>query len=343
MLPAALTLGIRLTLTPRNDNTITLRSASHTETVQVNVADEWSYDTAYQWCNYPLGVLALMKQEGFDIPACDLYYTSDLPEGAGLSSSAAIEVVTAFALLHYTGNHFDRVWLANFCCEVENNYIGVQCGIMDQYTVALGKKDHALQIDCRNLKHAYVPAGLQDYQWLVMNTNKPRSLVRSEYNIRRQECERALKALQYINSSISTLCDASVHMLPLLPDEVIRRRARHVINEQKRVKDAIESLQKNDINSLGRLLNESHASLRDDYEVTGFELDTLVNAAQSSEGCAGARMTGAGFGGCAIALVHRDACTELIKRVGEEYKRKTGLTATFYQTGIGDGVHAIFA
>lgn len=341
VLPAALTLGVELALLPRNDGKIQLSSPTHSHTLEIDVSDDIAFQTENDWCNYPLGIIAQMKKEGYAVPSCELIYNSNLPEASGLSSSAAIEIVTAFALLSQTTSRIDLVWLANFCKQVENEFIGVQCGIMDQYAVALGRQSHALLIDCAALKHDYIPFETGDYALLIMNTNKPRSLVLSKYNERKAECEEALRVIQTTTSDIKNLCEVVPHAIQQITDEIIYKRARHVVTENLRVKEAIKALQVNDLSTFGRLMNASHQSLAADYEVSGVELDTMVHAAQQVKGCLGARMTGAGFGGCAIALVHTTKMEELVNKVGEVYIKHTGLMASFYQTEIGDGVSAL--
>ena len=343
VLPAALEMGITLTVTESTGNTIKLRSSSHSFQKEFNADDNLEFDSANDWANYPMGVIQHLKREGFTIPTVELFYESNLPEGAGLSSSAAIEVLTAYALLSVTNANINLTWLADFCRNVENEFIGVKCGIMDQYSVALGKKDHAILLDCAAVKHTYVPFDLEEYRLVIMNTNKPRSLIHSKYNERKAECDEALRIIQTAISGIKHLCDAEMHHLDLIADETIQQRARHVISENLRVKEAVKVLRFNDLSTFGRLMNASHRSLKEDYEVTGIELDTLAETAQETKGCLGARMTGAGFGGCAIAIVNEAALNEFKETVSKKYTDVTRLTASFYETVIGDGVRAIEA
>ncbi len=338
VLPAAITLGITLTYTPGNDHRIILKSATHSFVKEISTDDEIEFNPGNDWTNYPLGIIEQLREENHAVPAGELFFESNLPEGAGLSSSAAIEVLTAFTLLSQTESNINRVWLANFCKQVENEFIGVQCGIMDQYAVALGKRDNAMLLDCAAFKHQYIPFELGDYRLVIMNTKKPRSLIHSKYNERRSECDEALKEIRNSKSDIQNLCDTEIIWLDILRDENLKRRARHVITEQLRVKEAVNVLRVNDLSAFGRLMNASHASLKNDYEVTGSELDTLVEAAQKIKGCLGARMTGAGFGGCAIAIVHSSAMENLKDIVSEEYFSKTGLSCEIYEAEIGSGV-----
>lgn len=341
VLPVSLQMGITLTLQERTDGVISLQSATHPYTKDFFPDENHEFSIGNDWTNYPIGVLQHLKEEGFHTNGCNLHFESTLPESSGLSSSAAIEIVTAFALLQTQNVKVDLVWLANFCRLVENKFIGVQCGIMDQYAISLGKQDHALLIDCASLSHTYIPFELGEYRLLIMNSKKPRSLIHSKYNERKQECEEALRIINASNHSINHLCEAEPFWLESIADEVIRKRARHVISENIRVKEAARYLQMNDLSTFGRLMNVSHQSLKEDYEVSGLELDTLVAAAQQIKNCLGARMTGAGFGGCAIAIVHHSAVTEFKEKVADNYFRLTGLSCEIYETVTGDGVRII--
>ncbi len=341
VLPAAINLGITATYVPRSDNKIVLRSTTHSLSKEIHVHDEIEFDTKNDWTNYPLGVIAQLKKENHSIPACDITFESNLPEGSGLSSSAAVEVLTAYMLLSQTESSINLVWLANFCKQVENDFIGVKCGIMDQYSVALGKKDNALLLDCDKIHHEYIPFELDDYHLVIMNSKKPRSLIHSKYNERKSECDEALKQIRTSKSEIRNLCEAEMIWVDILNNETLKKRTRHVISESLRVKEAVKVLQMNDLSTFGRLMNASHASLKNDYEVTGIELDTLAETAQQIKGCLGARMTGAGFGGCAIAIVHHTAIEELKNKVSERYFSTTGLNCEIYETKIGDGVRQL--
>lgn len=341
VLPAAIHLGITLTYTPRNDHKITLRSSSHSLIKEVNLSDQAEFCQENDWTNYPLGVIEQLKNEGREITGGDLFFESSLPEGAGLSSSAAIEIVTAFCLLSQTESHIDLVWLANLCRDVENNFIGVKCGIMDQYAVALGKAQHALLIDCHQIKHRYIPFETSDYRLMIMNTQKPRSLIHSKYNERKKECEEAFRLLKISHSTADTLADMDIAWIDVLPSELLKKRAKHIITEQLRVREAEKCLMLNDLSTFGRLMNASHASLKNDYEVSGIELDTLAETAQQVKGCLGARMTGAGFGGCAIAIVHSASVTPFIETVSKKYLEVTGNNCEIYETEINNGVRQI--
>lgn len=342
VLPVCIDLGITLTVHERSDGIVTLQSKSHPLTKEISAEDTQEYNNLNGWTNYPLGVIQHLKEEGYSINGCDLFFESTLPESSGLSSSAALEIVTTFALLEIQQVKLDSVWLANFCKLVENNFIGVQCGIMDQYAIALGRQDQSLLINCANLSHTYIPFELGNYRLLIMNSKKPRALIHSKYNERKRECEEALKIIQNANHDIHFLCEADPVLTDLIADEVIRKRARHVISENIRVKEAAKFLQMNDLSTFGRLMNASHHSLQVDYEVSGLELDTLVSSAHQIKNCLGARMTGAGFGGCAIAIVHQTSVSEFKEKVAENYFRVTGLSCEIYESKTRDGVHAIY-
>jgi galactokinase len=247
-------------------------------------------------------------------------------------------VLTAYLLISdFIKTEQDRIDLAMLSKRVENEFIGVQCGIMDQFSIAMGREGHAILLNSETLDYEYVPVRLKDHIFVIMNTNKPRQLSDSKFNERRGECE---KALEYIREKrdILHLADAHERDLDLVPDETLRKRARHVITENSRVLQSVELLKRDDIPSFGEMMSRSHYSLRHDYEVSGFELDTLVEAAMKVPGCQGARMTGAGFGGCAIALVEKEAKNTFNKTVAEQYRESTGLAMEFYESEPCEGV-----
>lgn len=307
--------------------------------IELSISDLNAY-RGLKYGNYQAGVAYHLQQAGKPIVACDLYYDCTVPFGSGLSSSAAIEVSTAVALCELAGVPYDKVELAVLSQKAENEYAGVNCGIMDQFASAMGKKNHAVLLDCSTLSYEYVPLELGEYCLVVANCNKPHNLVESKYNVRRAEVE---EALQIINTVKKVPCLAALtpkdfdDVKHLLPD-VIKARAEHVVSECDRVKRAVEALKAGDIHALGQLLNESHYSLRDLYEVTGQELDTLSELARSEADCLGSRMIGAGFGGCTISIVKKTAVDGFIKRVGESYYEKIGYRASFYATSIEDGI-----
>jgi galactokinase len=281
-----------------------------------------------------------LQEEGVEIVGCDLYYDCTVPFGSGLSSSAAIEVATAVTFCEYAGVKYDKVHLALLSQKAENKYAGVNCGIMDQFASAMGKKNHAVLLDCATLNYEYVPLELGEYCLVVANCNKPHNLVESKYNVRRQEVETALKAIQTVKnvSCLAELTPKDFAEVKYLLSGVVAKRAEHVVMECARVNEAVEALRAGNLVELGRLLNESHYSLRDLYEVTGKELDTLSALARKETDCLGSRMIGAGFGGCTISIVKKDAVESFIRHVGTAYNDAIGYKASFYETSIEDGI-----
>ena len=290
--------------------------------------------------NYQAGVAFFLQKKGVEIVGCDLYYDCTVPFGSGLSSSAAIEVATAVTLCEYAGVPYDKVELALISQKAENEYAGVNCGIMDQFASAMGKKDHAVLLDCSTLDYEYVPLQLGEYCLVVANCNKPHNLVESKYNVRRQEVETALKTIQNVKDvkCLAELTPKDFAEVKYLLSGVVAKRAEHVVMECDRVHKAVNALKGGDLVELGQLLNESHYSLRDLYEVTGKELDTLSALARKETDCLGSRMIGAGFGGCTISIVKKTAVEGFIRRVGAAYAESIGYKASFYETSIGDGI-----
>ena len=290
--------------------------------------------------NYQAGVAYFLQKKGVEIVGCDLFYDCTVPFGSGLSSSAAIEVATAVTLCEYAGVPYDKVELALLSQKAENEYAGVNCGIMDQFASAMGKKDHAVLLNCATLEYEYVPLKLGEYCIVVANCNKPHNLVESKYNLRRQEVEAALKIIRTVKDveCLAELTPKDFAEVKYLLSGVVAKRAEHVVMECDRVNRAVDALKAGDIGELGRLLNESHYSLRDLYEVTGKELDTLSALARKESECLGSRMIGAGFGGCTISIVKKSAVEGFIRRVGKAYYDAIGYRASFYETSIEDGI-----
>lgn len=300
-----------------------------------------------KWGNYQAGVAYMMQREGLEIPGCDLLYDDTVPHGSGLSSSAAIEVATALTLdtfIREKNGDFappdlKRLALLSQCAE--NEYCGVSCGVMDQFASAMGKEGNAIFLDCRDLSYQYVPLTLKGYRIVIANTNKKHSLAASKYNERRAECEAALEILKTSVPEVTCLRDISVKQFEdakgLIDNEQVRMRAEHVVYECDRVLKAVKALTAGDLPTFGKLMTASHISLRDLYEVTGFELDTLVGEALKMDGCIGSRMTGAGFGGCTVSIVEEAKADAFISSVGESYRKRTGLSADFYTSLAADG------
>ena len=339
VLPAALSLKCRVAV--RKNGTDLMRIAA--TTIDARAEIDLTNTDVYRnlaWGSYQAGVAHELKNAGYNLVGCDILYDCTVPFGSGLSSSAAIEVVTAYTLAKLGGNKIDKVELAVLSQKAENNYCGVNCGIMDQFASANGKKDHAVLLDCATLKYEYIPLDLQDYILVLANCNKPHKLRESKYNERREEVEKALQILQtkVQADNLSQVSMDDVENFRELLGETIYRRAKHVTSECERVRKSVEALQKGDLIAFGQLMYQSHYSLKNDYEVTGKELDALVEAAETQKGCIGSRMTGAGFGGCTVSLVKKDCVDAFIKNVGNYYKAVIGYSASFYVAEIADGI-----
>jgi len=293
-----------------------------------------------EWVNYPLGVFSELMKRGFTPSGLEMLYSGNIPNKSGLSSSASIELVTAVALDDLYGLGYNRVELVKIGRAAENHFVGVNCGIMDQFAVGMGKKDHAIYLNCDTLDYELVPMDLKGYKLVIANTNKSRGLADSKYNERVAECQSAIKALQSAKK-IQYLAELTGEEFAgyqhLISDETVMRRARHAVLENERTSLAVQTLKDGNLIKFGELMNASHDSLRDDYEVTGIELDTLVEESRKIPGVIGSRMTGAGFGGCTVSLVTDEAVETMIREVGPAYKAKTGLEADFYVAEIGDG------
>ena len=340
VMPAAVTLGITATCCPRSDRLVRLHSSDDTVAVEIDLDQPIAPDPARGWGNYPAGVLRELLLRGINLNGADVLFTTTLPQGAGLSSSAAMEVLTAISFLSLSdAPTSDLKAIALLCQKVENQFIRVNCGVMDQFAVALGKEDCALLLDCESQNYQYVPVALGEHALIIMNTSRQRRLADSKYNERRAECDAVLRLLGDKAPRNGLVHARWSNILSHVSDPVLRRRARHVISEQARVEKASQVLAAGDLAAFGKLLTESHTSLRDDYEVTGPHLDAIVSAALQAPGCLGARMTGAGFGGCAIALVEQAAIADFTASVRSAYLGETELEPTFYETHAADGVH----
>ncbi len=340
--PCALTIGTYGVARKRNDRKIRFYSFNFDSKGIVECSlDNLKYDKNYEFGNYPLGMFWALIDDGNKIEnGVDFVFEGTIPLGSGLSSSASIEVLTGFILRDLFKLDFDNVKLALLGQKCENKFVGVNCGIMDQFVIANGKKDHAIFLDCATLEFLTVPIILKEEKIIIMNTNKVRQLGESKYNERRAECEKALSELQE-KLKIKTLGDLKEEEFEnnkdLIKDENRKKRAKHAVYENQRTIKAVEALKANNIVEFGKLMYGSHESLRYDYEVTGKELDTLVDEAMKVKGVLGARMTGAGFGGCAVSIVKKDAVDNFIKDVGKGYKEKIGYDADFYVVDVGDG------
>ena len=340
--PCAITFGTYAVVSKRTDSCMRLFSNNFKEKGIIDVAlQTLHYDKKDDWANYVKGVLYFLQQEGFEIPCgLNILIEGNIPNGAGLSSSASLEVLTGTILKETFQLPISKLDIIKLSQKAENQFVGMNCGIMDQFIIGMGKKDHAIALDTGTLEYTYAPVQLKQASIVIMNTNKQRGLTDSKYNERRAECEHALSQLQTV-VKIKNLCDLKEtefeEVQHIITSPVERKRARHAVLENIRVKKAIAALEKNDIEEFGALMNASHISLRDDYEVTGIELDTLVESAWNQSGTIGARMTGAGFGGCAIAIVRNDDIEDFTAAVRREYTQAIGYEPDFYIASIGDG------
>lgn len=344
--PCALSFGTYGVISLRNDKKVRMYSSNFEDIGIIEFdLDHIKYEKSHDWVNYPKGVIDVMKRHGYDINrGFDVAIYGNIPNGSGLSSSASLELLIAVMMDNLFELNIDRVNLVKFSQEAENKFVGVNCGIMDQFAIGMGKENNAILLDCNTLKYNYCPVELKDEILVIANTNKRRGLADSKYNERRSECEKALEELK-TNLNINSLGELSIEEFEnnktLINSEIRIRRAKHAVYENQRTLMAKDALVKNDLSTFGKLMNESHISLRDDYEVTGIELDTLVELAWNHEATIGARMTGAGFGGCTVALVKKDKVDDFIEKVGQGYKEKIGYEASFYIANVGDGTREI--
>ncbi len=349
--PAAITMGTYIAARKTNDGLIKMRATDLPDYVEADITklDDYKH---LKWGNYQIGVAVELQKRGYTIVPCELLFDDTIPHGGGLSSSAAIEVATALTFATFSNeangitDPVDMIEMALCGQGSENNYCGVNCGIMDQFASAMGKKDHVIFLDCKKLEdYKLVPLKMDGYKIVISNTNKKRSLADSKYNERRAETEEGFSELKAALPDATCLGDISLEEFEankhLIKRDIVRQRVTHVIAEDDRVLKSIEALQKGDILEFGRLINASGDSLRDLYEVTGKELDTLVSEARKVDGTIGSRMTGAGFGGCTMSIVREDAVDTFIEQVGKAYNEIIGYPASFYVDDIGDGGHEV--
>lgn len=343
VMPCAVTLGTWLVLAPNNDNVIRFNSLNFDEQAEIPLADSYT-KTGPEWYNYPLGVFNELQKEHKIPTGLDLLFFGNIPIGSGLSSSASIEVAMTYALNHYFSLGLEKIEIPLLAQRVENQFIGVNCGIMDQFAVAFGETDKALVLNCDTLKHKVVECNLGDFNLAIINTNKPRKLAESKYNERVAECQTALKQLNE-EIKLHNLCELNAEKFALhshlITDGTVLKRATHVIKENDRVGLAAKALNEGNLQEFGRLMYASHQSLKDLYEVTGAELDAVVEFAAGYEDVIGARMTGAGFGGCAIALLKKGSEDDFSQKLTEFYTERIGYAPSVYVSEIGHGASAI--
>ncbi|WP_315154985.1 galactokinase [Capnocytophaga leadbetteri] len=344
--PCAIDRGTYGLVSKRADRTFRMYSENFADLgVMKFTLDELVNDKKHDWANYPKGVIKMFVEEGFKIDSgFDFLVSGNIPNGAGLSSSASIEMLTGIVLKDLFHLSIDPIAMALLGKKVENLFIGVNSGIMDQFAIAMGKKDHAILLDCNTLKYDYVPVVLKDEVIVIANTNKRRGLADSKYNERRAECDEALAELQ-TKLPIKALGELSIEEFEankdLIKSPIRQKRAKHAVYENQRTLKAQKELSAGNLAEFGKLMNQSHISLRDDYEVTGVELDTLAALAWEQPGVVGSRMTGAGFGGCTVSIVKKDKVDDFIKNVGEAYKNKIGYAADFYIAAVSEGARKL--
>lgn len=344
--PCALSFGTYAVISKRNDCKIVMHSLNFEDLglIEFNL-NNLIYKKEHNWVNYPKGVIKAFKDHGFNIPfGFNILIYGNIPNGSGLSSSASLELLMAVILKDTFNLDLDMLDMVKYCQEAENKFIGVNCGIMDQFAIGFGKKDSAILLDCNTLKYRYSKINMDGYKIVIGNTNKKRGLADSKYNERRSECETALKEIQKVKpiTSLGELTESEFEEVKnSISNPIHVKRAKHAIYENQRTLKAVTALENNNIIKFGELMIESHNSLRDDYEVTGIELDTLVSLALSMPGVIGSRMTGAGFGGCTVNIVKEEYIDNFIENVTKEYTKKIGYSPTFYVVNISDGTRKL--
>jgi galactokinase len=343
VMPCAISLGTFLAVSKNKDKKFRFRCLNFPEQADLHLQTSYS-KTGKEWFNYPLGIINQLIQDGHNLSGMDMLFYGNLPIGAGLSSSASIEVLTAFALHQIFQFNISKQEIALLSKKVENEFIGMNCGIMDQFAVAMGKKDKAILLNCDTLDYEYVPFETGEYALAIINSNKQRSLTDSKYNERFAECGAVLKLLKK-ELKVQHLCDVDLNSFEshrhLINDPVLEKRALHVISENFRVHEAADALKAGELFTFGKLMYASHQSLKEWYDVSGIELDTIVEFCKTYNGIIGARMTGAGFGGCAIALVKKDQLDDFAAKLAIYYKNKIGYEPEVFASEIGDGVREI--
>lgn len=340
--PCALTIGTYAAARKRSDGRLRFYSMNFENLgILESSLTELKYEREANWTNYPKGVIWAFDKRGYNVDCgLDVVLYGNIPNGSGLSSSASVEVVTGVILKDMFGFDVNMVDIALIGQYSENNFNGVNCGIMDQFAIAMGKKDNAIFLDTGDLSYEYAPIKLDKARIVIACSNKKRGLGDSKYNERRTECETALAEIQKVKDikSLGELTEEEFEEIKSAVKDPVRvKRAKHAVYENQRTIKAVEALKSGNIELFGKLMNASHVSLRDDYEVTGKELDTLVEAAWEIEGVIGSRMTGAGFGGCTVSIVKNESVDTFIEQVGNEYLEKIGYAADFYVVDIGDG------
>ena len=347
VMPAALTMKTTLIARKRDDDIIRLKATDLDIMVETRISEMNNLKGKLKWGDYQIGVALELLNDGYEICGCDLLYDDTVPHGGGLSSSAAIEVSTAICFATFSNEkkgiskELDMIEMALISQRAEHNFIGVKCGIMDQFASAMGKAEHAVYLDCATLKYEHIPLKLNDSSIVLTNTNVKHSLGNSKYNERRAECEEGFNALKTVLPDITKLADITIEQFEknkdVIKNETTQKRIKHVVYECGRVRKSAEALKNDDIALFGQYMNESHDSLQNDYEVTCPELDFVVNMGRKIDGVLGIRMTGAGFGGCTVAIIKNCAVDKYIERMGVIFEERFGHKASFYVTRTGDG------
>ena len=339
VMPAAIDLYTEVSITPRDDRRLFIYSGNFSESVEIDL-DDLNPRARGHWSDYVCGVAVTLERAGYRLKGADIEIGSNVPIGSGLSSSAALEVAAGYAILMNSDIEIDRVELARLCQRAENDFVGMHCGIMDQFISCFGRAGRALMLDCRSLEYQLLPLP-ENVRLVICNTMVKHELSSSEYNTRRAECEAGVQHFAEPRPNVRALRDVTMNDLKRHGgglSEAILKRCRHVITENERVLEAAAALERDDLRALGELMAESHRSLRDDYEVSCAELDTMVNLAARIDGVYGARMTGGGFGGCTINLLEADLVAQFKRSVARGYEQATGLAPEIYACSTADGV-----
>lgn len=344
--PCALTIGTYAIVAKRDDKKVLLHSLNFKDLGIIEFSlDNMVYEKEHDWANYPKGVIKTLENHDFKAEnGFEILFYGNIPNGSGLSSSASLEVLMGTILNESFNFNIDMVDIVKMCQEAENKFIGVNCGIMDQFAVGMGKENCAILLDCNTLNYSYSKLNLDGYKIVIGNTNKKRGLADSKYNERRSECEDALAKIQTIKNitALGELTEEEFEEVKgCIGDPIKTKRAKHAVYENQRTLKAVKALDDNNLELFGKLMNESHISLRDDYEVTGIELDTLVELAWEAEGVVGSRMTGAGFGGCTVSIVKDEYIDKFKETLTAKYKEKIGYEPDFYVVSISDGTRKL--
>ena len=344
--PCALSFGTYAIMAKRNDRKVRLYSMNFEDlgVIEFNL-DYMVYDKAHDWANYPKAVIKTFENHGYRTEhGFDILFYGNIPNGAGLSSSASLEVLMAVIINDLNNFDLDMISMVKMCQEAENKFIGVNCGIMDQFSIGMGTEGCAILLDCNTLEYRYSKINMDGYKIVIGNTNKKRGLADSKYNERRSECESALAQIQTVKNinSLGELTEEEFEEVKnVITDPIVRKRAKHAVYENQRTLKAVKALENNNLLLFGKLMSESHISLRDDYEVTGKELDTLVSLAWEMPGVIGARMTGAGFGGCTVSIVKEENVQNFIDTITKKYTEIIGYAPDFYVATISDGARKL--